>query len=234
MLTLPQANLALPQLLVGADYQQVHEYCVSQLGNDKRTRELFSAHAHPDFIEIADDLEQIRALSEFVNSKPQLADKKIVLLSQADKLNAYAANSLLKVLEEPGVATLFILMSSHSQLLLPTIISRCQVWQLNNNVDKEDIYTKQMEQDLVALWAGNLVTVMQIVDKWQKMCADDVLYWLEMTVAGIIKGCYLGEKQVNIPNARLWEMFDKTRQANKWRKQGMQANQQLTLENILL
>lgn len=234
MLTLPQANLALPQLLIGADYQQVYEYCVTQMGNDQRTKELFAANAHPDFLEVRDDLEQIRSLAEFVNSRPQIADKKIVLLPQAEKLNAYAANSLLKVLEEPGVATIFILLSPHAQLLLPTITSRCQVWQVSKETSDNEVHTSQVVEDLGSLWNNNSVNVLQIVDKWQKLWPDDVLYWLELALAGIIKDRYLGEQQVGITTARLWQMFDKIREAQKWRLQGMQANQQLVLENILL
>lgn len=55
--------------------------------------------------------------------------KKVFIISDAEKMTAEAANSLLKTLEEPPPNTMLILTSSHKEQLLPTIISRCQVIQ---------------------------------------------------------------------------------------------------------
>lgn len=51
---------------------------------------------------------------------------KVVIISQADKMNDSAANSLLKTLEEPSANTVIILTTSRHDALLPTIVSRCQ------------------------------------------------------------------------------------------------------------
>lgn len=51
---------------------------------------------------------------------------KVVIIWQAEKLHLSAANSLLKILEEPSEHTAFILVSNHSQMILPTIQSRCR------------------------------------------------------------------------------------------------------------
>ncbi|MDP3556367.1 MAG: DNA polymerase III subunit delta' [Bacteroidota bacterium] len=51
---------------------------------------------------------------------------KIMLIWQPEKMNAEAANKLLKILEEPPEKTIFILVSNHSEQLLATIISRVQ------------------------------------------------------------------------------------------------------------
>jgi len=56
-----------------------------------------------------------------------LGGKKVFILSQADRMNTEASNSLLKTLEEPPGDTLIILTTARKEQLLPTIISRCQL-----------------------------------------------------------------------------------------------------------
>jgi DNA polymerase-3 subunit delta' len=69
---------------------------------------------------------QIRALSEFINVSSHRGGPKIVVLHPAEALNANAANALLKNLEEPPPRTIFILVTHRPHQLLPTIRSRCQ------------------------------------------------------------------------------------------------------------
>ena len=70
---------------------------------------------------------QIRQLFDYLSlSSHQVEGKRIILISPAETLNAASANALLKMLEEPPANTLFILVTSQPQRLLPTIISRCQ------------------------------------------------------------------------------------------------------------
>jgi len=57
---------------------------------------------------------------------PQVARRKVALISRADQLNLNAANALLKTLEEPPADTFLILLHRAGQPLLPTIRSRCQ------------------------------------------------------------------------------------------------------------
>lgn len=51
---------------------------------------------------------------------------RVVVIWEADQMNAQAANKMLKILEEPPERTVFILMTSHSERLLATILSRTQ------------------------------------------------------------------------------------------------------------
>ena len=51
---------------------------------------------------------------------------RVVIISDAKAMNPAAGNALLKVLEEPPVNTLMILVAAHAADLLPTIVSRCQ------------------------------------------------------------------------------------------------------------
>ncbi|HUW49814.1 MAG TPA: DNA polymerase III subunit delta' [Sulfuricella sp.] len=69
---------------------------------------------------------QVRELADFVNLTTHRNGLRIILVHPAEAMNVNAANALLKTLEEPPPDTLFILVSHHSQRLLPTVRSRCQ------------------------------------------------------------------------------------------------------------
>ncbi len=71
-------------------------------------------------------IEQIRYLKTFIGQKSFESEKKIVLIVDAHLLNEAASNCLLKTLEEPTNG-LFILLTTRLNLLLDTIISRCQL-----------------------------------------------------------------------------------------------------------
>ena len=71
-------------------------------------------------------IDQIRSVAASVVATPQLAKKTVVLISPAEKLNRNAANSLLKILEEPVGTSFFLLISHRSSALPATIRSRCQ------------------------------------------------------------------------------------------------------------
>ena len=70
-------------------------------------------------------LEQIREIAQFLGRSPLEASRSVVVLSAAETMAEAAANGLLKTLEEPGRATL-ILIAPSPELLLPTLVSRCQ------------------------------------------------------------------------------------------------------------
>ncbi|PTR16360.1 DNA polymerase III delta prime subunit [Nitrosospira sp. Nsp2] len=71
-------------------------------------------------------VEQIRDQSDFINTSSHQNGYKIIVIHPAEAMNPSAANALLKNLEEPPARTLFILVTHHSQHLLPTIRSRCR------------------------------------------------------------------------------------------------------------
>ena len=71
-------------------------------------------------------IDQIRALHPTIDQAPQRGSHRFVLIEPADKLNAAAANALLKVLEEPPARTFFILISEQVTGLPLTLLSRCQ------------------------------------------------------------------------------------------------------------
>jgi DNA polymerase-3 subunit delta' len=58
--------------------------------------------------------------------KPYEAKRRVVIISDAQAMNPAAGNALLKMLEEPPVRTILILVATHTSDLLPTVVSRCQ------------------------------------------------------------------------------------------------------------
>lgn len=68
-----------------------------------------------------------RELKKFVSLKIYNAKYRIILISEADRMTEQAANSILKLLEEPPEKTVLILTTSKLNQLLPTIVSRCQL-----------------------------------------------------------------------------------------------------------
>lgn len=69
--------------------------------------------------------EQIRKLQKFLKTYSQFNDKKIYVIKECEKMNLSAANSLLKVLEEPEENIYAFLITNDINKVLPTITSRC-------------------------------------------------------------------------------------------------------------
>lgn len=69
---------------------------------------------------------QTRDLLEDVALSPIRAKRKVYIIDRAEQLRANTANALLKTLEEPPESVTFILLGTSSDVMLPTIVSRCQ------------------------------------------------------------------------------------------------------------
>ena len=94
---------------------------------------LFNAGSHPDLLMVEPEekgkqikIEQIRKVTEFVNTTAQKGKSKVVLLGPAEAMNVNASNALLKSLEEPSSHVTLLLYSHQPSGLLATIKSRCQ------------------------------------------------------------------------------------------------------------
>jgi DNA polymerase-3 subunit delta' len=70
-------------------------------------------------------VDQVRELADFLNIGSHRGKRRIALFHPAEDMNANAANSLLKSLEDPASGTCFILVSDNPRRLIPTIRSRC-------------------------------------------------------------------------------------------------------------
>ncbi len=73
-------------------------------------------------------IDQIRELQNQASFKSFEGKSKVHILQEADCLHITAANALLKVLEEPPPQTFIVLTTTHPESLLPTILSRCQLF----------------------------------------------------------------------------------------------------------
>lgn len=71
-------------------------------------------------------IDDIRDLREGLALMPYEGGRKVALIAQADRMTEEAANAFLKMLEEPSPTTVFLLASDRPNMLLPTIVSRCQ------------------------------------------------------------------------------------------------------------
>lgn len=97
----------------------------------------------PDVIEISPEkdvivIDQMRMLRKIANLKPMMGKRRVFVVVDADKMKEEAANSLLKILEEPPLFSYIILVANNPFLIMSTIKSRCQVLNFTP-VSKEDI-----------------------------------------------------------------------------------------------
>ncbi|WP_231036315.1 DNA polymerase III subunit delta' [Pectinatus sottacetonis] len=118
----------------------------------------FSHGVHPDFFVIKPDgktvkmikIEQIREMRLNISLAPYLADKRVIIIDNADTMNETAANGLLKTLEEPIGKVFFILVASNREKLLPTILSRCmQIYfaPLKKNQIRQILYKRGIAEE---------------------------------------------------------------------------------------
>src|SRR3972149_10929022 len=90
-----------------------------------------SSGIHPDFTLLDGESGEIKisAIRDVINSmvyKPLEAKKRVVIVNGAERFNISSSNAFLKTLEEPPADTVIILISSSPDMLLQTILSRCQ------------------------------------------------------------------------------------------------------------
>lgn len=76
-------------------------------------------------------VEDIRLLNEQVRIPPQVGKYKVYIIDEVHMLSAAAFNAFLKTLEEPPAYAIFILATTERHKILPTILSRCQVFNFN-------------------------------------------------------------------------------------------------------
>lgn len=75
-------------------------------------------------------VDQVRELSDFLGIAAYRGGRRVILLAPAETMNPIAANTLLKMLEEPPPATIFVLVSDALDEVLPTVRSRCVMVQV--------------------------------------------------------------------------------------------------------
>jgi len=115
-----------------------------KLASDKRGEDPLMFASHPDFITFAPDgplrqvsIQQIRLLKDQARLNPSRGKRRVFLIDQIDRANEQAANSLLKILEEPPEHLLIFITAENPYDLLPTIRSRSVMIRMNRLPETE-------------------------------------------------------------------------------------------------
>ncbi len=128
---------------------------------------------HPDFLHVdrMDEegklkrditVEHIESVTSKVSRSPIAGAYNVILIEDADKMNSFAANSLLKTLEEPVTPTIFFLLSPSEEKFLPTIQSRVHMIQLSRIPSEQfltelrDIFPEEKNLDEIVKMSGGL------------------------------------------------------------------------------
>lgn len=111
---------------------------------EKRAESPLFFSSHPDFVTLCPDgplrqisIQQMRALKERAQFQPLRGSRRVFLINQLDRANEQAANSLLKLLEEPPPYLVLIATAENLYDLLPTIRSRSVVFSMSRLSDEE-------------------------------------------------------------------------------------------------
>jgi DNA polymerase-3 subunit delta' len=168
-------------------------------------------------------IDQIRELESFVFVGSHREGNRVVLITEADAMNQPAANSLLKILEEPPSSVYFILVSSKTKSLLPTIRSRCRVisfgapdaaaatgWLAGSGLEKQAARYLDLAAGApmrVAQWKeqGQLAPIDALVDSLVSPPADPIA--LAARWDGLLKGDGLFRMEHLVEGVQRW-LFD--------------------------
>ena len=91
--------------------------------NEQRSFNIFELDAASN-----NSVENIKALMEQTRSPPQVGKYKVFIIDEVHRLSTAAFNAFLKTLEEPPAHVIFILATTEKHKILPTILSRCQIY----------------------------------------------------------------------------------------------------------
>ncbi len=134
-------------------------------------------------------VDDIRALIDQVRIAPQLGTHKVYIIDEVHMLSNSAFNAFLKTLEEPPKHAIFILATTEKHKIIPTILSRCQIFDFNrirvndiadhlaNIAVKEQISAEQEALHLIALKAdGALRDALSIFDQIVTFVGNNLTY----------------------------------------------------------
>ncbi len=134
-------------------------------------------------------VDDIRSLVEQVRFAPQAGDYKVYIVDEVHMLSAAAFNAFLKTLEEPPPYAIFILATTEKHKILPTILSRCQIFDfkritINDTVDhlreicdKELIVAEKAALHMIAQKSeGCMRDSLSILDKIVSFTGGQITY----------------------------------------------------------
>ncbi|MBP5798674.1 MAG: DNA polymerase III subunit gamma/tau [Prevotella sp.] len=152
--------------------------------NEQRSLNIFELDAASN-----NSVEHIKTLMEQTRIPPQLGKYKVFIIDEVHMLSTAAFNAFLKTLEEPPAHVIFILATTEKHKILPTILSRCQIYDfermtVRNTVDHlKDVAKKEgitYEDEALAVIAekadGGMRDALSIFDQAASFCQGNITY----------------------------------------------------------
>ena len=140
------------------------------------------SYAYPEKKSKTYSIEQMRSIIKDAYIRPNEANAKVYVFEEADKrLSDIAQNSFLKLLEEPPQNVYFILLCESAQKLLVTILSRCTVVRLKNDVkisEKAFEYAEKIVKGIISSREYDLLLALNVLA--DKENADETLSTVRM------------------------------------------------------
>ena len=134
-------------------------------------------------------VEHIKSLMEQTRIPPQVGKYKVFIIDEVHMLSSAAFNAFLKTLEEPPAHVIFILATTEKHKILPTILSRCQIYDfermtventishLKNVAQKEGITYEEEALAIIAEKAdGGMRDALSIFDQTASFCQGNITY----------------------------------------------------------
>ena len=152
--------------------------------NEQRSFNIFELDAASN-----NGVDQIKILMEQTRIPPQVGKYKVFIIDEVHMLSAAAFNAFLKTLEEPPSHVIFILATTEKHKILPTILSRCQIYDfermtvpntinhLKMVAEKEGIKYEEQALAVIAEKAdGGMRDALSIFDQAASFCQGDITY----------------------------------------------------------
>ena len=152
--------------------------------NEQRSLNIFELDAASN-----NSVEHIKTLMEQTRIPPQLGRYKVFIIDEVHMLSTAAFNAFLKTLEEPPAHVIFILATTEKHKILPTILSRCQIYDfermtIRNTVDHLKHVAEQegftYEDQALAVIAekadGGMRDALSIFDQAASFCQGNITY----------------------------------------------------------
>ena len=152
--------------------------------NEQRSLNIFELDAASN-----NSVENIKALMEQTRIPPQVGRYKVFIIDEVHMLSSAAFNAFLKTLEEPPAHVVFILATTEKHKILPTILSRCQIYDFERMTVENTIAHLKMvatkegisyEESALALIAekadGGMRDALSIFDQAASFCQGNITY----------------------------------------------------------
>ncbi len=151
--------------------------CVSCISFDEGT----SLNIHELDAASNNSVDDIRTLTEQVRFSPQAGKYKVYIIDEVHMLSASAFNAFLKTLEEPPPYAIFILATTEKHKILPTILSRCQIFDFKKITPADTVEHLQEICDKESIECEK--AALQVIAQKSEGCMRDALSILDKIVS---------------------------------------------------